>query len=121
MNYAVRKRESGILYAYPSSWFIENFVGNCILPYIVRFTDGNIILYSATFSVLGLPGVMFGYYIVRLLPVIEKRPKLAETGFFITSVLGMIEGMIVIQKGWISRFSEYVFDAVCTESLECPV
>lgn len=29
----------------------------------------------------------------------RKRPKLAETGFFITSVLGMIEGMIGHSKG----------------------
>ena len=69
---------------------------------------------------LGLPGVMFGYYIVRLLPVIEKRPKLAETGFFITSVLGMIEGMIVIQKGWISDFpSMFLMPFVLIFGMSC--
>jgi hypothetical protein len=64
--------------------------------------------------------VMFGYYIVRLLPVIEKRPKLAETGFFITSVLGMIEGMLVIQKGWISDFpSMFLMPFVLIFGMSC--
>ena len=69
---------------------------------------------------LGLPGVMFGYYIVRLLPVIEKKTKAGRNRIFITSVLGMIEGMLVIQKGWISDFpSMFLMPFVLIFGMSC--
>lgn len=90
------------------------------IPVLGDFYGGKYYFVFRNIFCLGLPGVMFGYYIVRLLPVIEKRPKLAETGFFITSVLGMIEGMLVIQKGWISDFpSMFLMPFVLIFGMSC--
>lgn len=74
------------------------------IPVLGNFYGWNYYFVFRNIFCLGLPGVMFGYYIVKFSSAMEKKPGLAEAGFVVTAVLGVIEGMLVIHQGWISDF-----------------